>query len=122
MQTFAHISSHEWRFSLGLDERRREALSRDIGFELIIGMIEGQALVASHGCERLPHDHHYRRAIVTLKLNSHTTDLFYNSASGYRAQYYQAIQTGERANTYAVQQLWSTIKDLYERPTSALST
>jgi hypothetical protein len=42
MQTFAHISSHEWLFSLGLDERGREALSRDIGFEQIIGMIKGR--------------------------------------------------------------------------------
>jgi hypothetical protein len=32
-------------------------------------------------------------------------DLFHNAATGYRAQYYQSVRTGEAANRYAVHQL-----------------
>ena len=54
----------------------------------------------------------YYRAEVTLKLNAATVDLFHNSATGYRAQYYKGVRNGELANKYAVHRLIPVIVGL----------
>ena len=48
----------------------------------------------------------------TLKVDRSTVDLFHNSWSGYRAQYYRGVRIGERANDYALKKLTPRIKEL----------
>jgi|SRR4051812_48243125 hypothetical protein len=47
----------------------------------------------------------YFRVVVTLRERATALDLFYNGASGYRAQYYQAAELGTLANRFALDRL-----------------
>src|SRR5262249_44028914 len=47
----------------------------------------------------------YFRAVLTLRVRATALDLFYNSVSGYRAQYYQAADLGTVANRFALDRL-----------------
>ena len=56
-------------------------------------------------CERSRCIPGFFRAVVTLRVRALALDLFYNGASGYRAQYYHAPELGTAANRFAIDQL-----------------
>lgn len=108
---FVRISEEEWCLTRGIDQRRRQRLLRDTTFEGIVDRITENATISFHKRERFDSQQIYR-VLITLEMDAAIVDLFYNSVSGYRAQYYYSVENGERANDYAVKRLTPRIKEL----------
>ena len=78
----------------------------------IVRSIAKQASVLTHKRKGIRDFRGYYRAEVTLQMPAQTVDLFHNSAAGYRAQYYSSAETGEKANEYAVRQLFKRVMQI----------
>jgi len=115
---FNRVPDSEWILSDTLDNARRQRLLSGMTFEQIVCVIFGSLQIEKCICE--PHSSQAgSRIVVTLKMDASTVDLFHNSASGYRAQYYCGVRKGEKANRYAVTELFSRVMELIaEEPNS----
>lgn len=109
--SFACISKDSWSLASGIDHRRRLRLLHGSTFEKIVGCIAETTTLSLCKREKLDSRRLYR-VVIILKMNSAMVDLFYNSAYGYRAQYYHNVKNGERANNYAIKKLTPRIKEL----------
>jgi len=102
---FAILPEHIWILTEAVSgARRQELLSTP--FEAIVGEI------ASRGTPGKPKfrsnlnpifDHRpgsLKRYCVEIRLSCNVVDLFHNGAGGYRAQFYESIELGEKANDY----------------------
>src|SRR5688572_33286648 len=103
--TFQRISSREWILGPYISSERRRQLLRGPTFHNIVRRICKTVRIVAHKRRNIDYHRSYYRAEVTLRLNAATVDLFHNSATGYRAQYYKAVRNGELANEYAVHKL-----------------
>jgi hypothetical protein len=108
---FARISLSEWCLDECLVKDRKDKLCHCISFEQIIARVAREAIVHNHMRNRACSHPQYFRALVTLKVGPSTVDLFHNSASGYRAQYYRSIDSGRCANWYALKNLLPRLKE-----------
>lgn len=81
-------------------------------FEQIVSLVYGGANISKYGRERHRSKKNFYRVVVTLEMGSDVVDRFHNSASGYRAQYYCGVRTGEKANRYAVKTLLPRVIEL----------
>lgn len=116
MTDFARIGADEWR--LDVPSPRLEHLASST-FEDIVQLISAQMALGpvnrGHQCQQSregPRDC-YRPEII-LVVAPLTVDLFHNSASGYRAQYYAGVSIGERANRWALDSLLPRILALLD--------
>ena len=112
MHPFSRVSPADWRITETMAPRRREALLTGPSFTEIIEEVVGAAELLYHARERCRSDKNYFRFVAIIKCAGSHVDLFHNSASGYRAQYYAAESIGISANVYAVQHLCRQLFDL----------
>lgn len=99
---FVHVSDAEWMLSQQLSPGRRRRLRDSAPYEQLVDGLSRQMAVAKVARERSRDVPGYFRAVVTLRVRAASLDLFYNAASGYRAQYYQAAELGTLANRFAL--------------------
>src|SRR3954470_314766 len=102
---FVRVSESDWMLSRQLAPGRRRKLLQAPQYEqLINGLIQRMSLVkvAREKSRDVPG---YFRAVVTIRVRATALDLFYNAASGYRAQYFQAADLGTLANRFALDRL-----------------
>ena len=109
---FKRIGKEIWHLASAVDEPRRHRLLSGMRFDQIVCRILGSARLAAyvqevHCCKK-----DFCRAVIRLEMESELVDLFHNSASGYRAQYYYGVRAGEQANQYAVKTLVPHIMEL----------
>ncbi len=109
---FVCISSSLWSLNGDITKLRKTRLVSGIKFEEIVERILKRATVDSHRREKLRSNPKYFRVVVKLKVDSETVDMFHNSTCGYRAQYYHSVNTGERANEYAMKSLTPRVTEL----------
>jgi len=113
--SFKRIPSKDWRISSAIDGRRRRELLRGRSFANIVKAIAKHATVLTHKRARIDASPEYYRAEVTLHVKAMMVDLFHNSCTGYRAQYYHSAKTGEVANRYALSKLGPRVIDLLSK-------
>lgn len=102
---FVRVTETKWKLSDQLSPRRRERLLNSPRYEqLVDNLLRGMA-VSNVKREKSRDVLGYFRAVVTLQVHPKFLDLFYNSACGYRAQYYHAPKLGSRANRFALDRL-----------------
>jgi hypothetical protein len=102
---FVRICENEWKLSQQLPPTRRERLKNSPPYgQIVDGLVRPIALVrvARERSRGVPG--HFR-AVIRLRVRATAFDLFYNSASGYRAQYYHAADLGTLANRFALDRL-----------------
>jgi hypothetical protein len=109
---FARVSEDEWLLDDGIDNDQKMRLLRGTTFERIVDRIVEEGTVASHKREKAKSKPNFFRIVLTLEVDALTVDLFHNSVSGYRAQYYKNSRNGERANEFALRKLAPRIKEL----------
>ena len=102
---FVRVPSRDWCLDQAISGRRRQQLLRGRTFTNIVKDIAKHATILMHKRTRIKRHPEYYRADITLQLKANIVDLFHNSASGYRAQYYYSTKIGEVANRYALTQL-----------------
>lgn len=102
----------KWDLNDKISRRRRRRLLCGLGFVDIVQSIAKQASVLTHKRKMIRDFRGYYRAEVTLEMPAEIVDLFHNSATGYRAQYYSSVKTSEMANRYAVRQLSKRVMQL----------
>jgi hypothetical protein len=107
---FVCVPKDEWRLAPSIGGARRQRLLGGTPFEEIIDSIARRARIVFHKRSRSKRRTDFYRVEMIMKLNRRTVDLFHNSQCGYRAQYYNHIDTGESANRYAIQQILHTLK------------
>lgn len=106
---FVRVSESEWNLSQQLaPNRRRQLLDAPPYEQLVEGLMRQMSLVKV-ARERSRDTPGYFRAVVILRVCATALDLFYNGASGYRAQYYQAADLGTFANRFALDRLLPAI-------------
>jgi hypothetical protein len=99
--SFARIAETEWLLHQRIKGKRRRFLVNSPPFEEILRGISTSACLVSYKRER--HDvENWFRAKFTFRTDPLLVDLFHNSSTGYRAQFYRNAKTGERANSHAV--------------------
>lgn len=114
--SFVCISNDKWIVSAEIGTSRKKKLTSGISFEEILERILERATVNNHQREKLRSNPEYYRIVVELKVCSETVDMFHNSMCGYRAQYFDSVNTGERANKYVMELLTPRVtKLLYGR-------
>jgi hypothetical protein len=110
---FACVSQSQWLLSARIDDAWRQKLLKRTTFEAIVDRIVATAALVHHKRARVRDDDPtYYRVEVTLNLEQETACLFHNSRCGYRAQYYDNTETGERANRFALSQIVPRLKNL----------
>lgn len=109
---FARVSEGEWLLGDGVDNDQRARLLSGTTFERVVDRIVEEGTLVFHKREKSCSERQYFRALLILKVDPSTVDLFHNSVSGYRAQYYDGVKNGERANAYALRRLTPRIKEL----------
>ena len=111
-QCFAQIPADEWRLAESVTNERRTELCAGVDFGEIVDRIVKDATLLRHRRQRCPIAPQFFRALVTLKVDPSTVDLFHNSDGGYRAQYYRSAKDGDCANAYALKVLIPRIEQL----------
>jgi hypothetical protein len=112
---FDVIGPEIWKLRADLSVGRRDLLLHGPSFETIVGTMADELKVVAVSRNRASANRSFFRATITLRLGSSTVDLFHNSATGYRAQYYSSPEAGERANMYVVNTLATRIIKMLER-------
>lgn len=102
---FTRLSSVTWKISERVALPRRAVLLQSPPYAQLVQELVAQSKLDKVARERSRDAPDFFRAVVTLEVSSSVLDLFYNSASGYRAQYYEDAALGARANRYALDRL-----------------
>ncbi len=106
MIRFVHVSPGIWQLTGDMSQ-----LSSP-GYERIIHRVAREVDVAGYRRQRAQRKAKCFRACVKLKCGAETISLFHNSRSGYRAQYYSSVASGEKANRFALAVLVPRIGEL----------
>jgi hypothetical protein len=102
---YTRVAPRLWHLSPNIPSRRRRRLLFGPTFEQICERLVQEARVVKHGREESRIRPGFFRLWVRVRVHPHALDLFHNSSSGYRAQYYQSRSLGERANAFALRKL-----------------
>jgi len=106
MIRFVHVSPGIWQLTGDMSQ-----LSSP-GYERIIHRVAREVDVAGYRRQRAQRKAKCFRACVKLKCGAETISLFHNSRSGYRAQYYSSVASGEKANRFALAVLVPRVGEL----------
>jgi hypothetical protein len=107
--TFIRVSEDYWNLSRQLTSRRRSRLLLAPDYEQVVGGLTSQMSLAKVAREKSRDAPGYFRAVVTIRVRATALDIFYNGASGYRAQYFHAAELGTLANRFAIDRLLPAI-------------
>jgi hypothetical protein len=112
---FAILPEHTWILTEAVSGVRRQALL-STPYEDIVANIVSRANVgklrAEHNKKPML-DHPLRllkRYRVEIRLPCNIVDLFHNGAGGYRAQFYESIRLGEKANDFCRNNILALLK------------
>lgn len=109
---FVRIGDAEWKLSDILDlQRRRWLLDSPTYEQLVDNILRGLSCVEVKR-ERSTERPSCYRAVVTLHVDAAALDQFHSSASGYRAQYYESVALGCKANRFALDTFLPRVKQL----------
>jgi hypothetical protein len=108
---FVLIEPSIWRLSNRLDAGRKSRLLAIPFLEIVDRLVASVRWTRCHPQPLRTRDG-YTRAELELKFPTDLADLFHNGAGGYRAQYYEDMELGERANRHAIEALFAKLKQL----------
>ena len=112
----ARIPSDRWRVSALVRRPRAAWLNSSPDFTAIIEQLLNGLAGVKLKKEPCKKDPGHFRLLATLSFhNINLVDAFHNSSSGYRAQYLESTEIGERANAFAVDRFKTAIIDRFER-------
>jgi hypothetical protein len=106
---FGRAPRDKWLLCNSIADKRRTLLLDPPKFEKIIQRICDEMQVVDHRRERHKTDARFYRFSARLECDSRSVDLFFNSSTGYRAQYYLDPSTGEKANKYACSEIAAVV-------------
>lgn len=109
MSKFGSASESEWVLDRTIDGGRRSRLLQSPPFECIVTELLDNAQITKIGRQRAPDGQLGQRCSVVLEANPEMLDTFFNSASGYRAQYLLDPEQGNRANRFVLDKALPTI-------------
>jgi hypothetical protein len=112
-------SQSEWSFG-DLGEGRSRNLENAPSFNEIVRMLRQafQACVADGHALASEPANSGRRAVIQFRVNPELYDAFFNSRTGYRAQYWRSTEHGVSENAYLVGNLLAVLCDVPQWPHS----
>lgn len=126
---FDRVPAADWCLKIR-DGHRKQMLLNGPGYEEIVQQIVQLSTLAclkreslkccrrkrNCPCQKRMHKKEdcpkFFRVLVVLKVDASTVDLFHNSSSGYRAQFYSSKDRGDDANRYLIGELIPKIQEL----------
>ena len=105
MVSFISLPTGTWQLHLLADGNRRRRLRRSYAYPQLVARLAARSEVLQAIVRPADTDRRALRVEAILRVEASDLDLFFNSASGYRAQYYQAEDLGNAANRLAMDAL-----------------
>jgi hypothetical protein len=102
MRGFARFEGDVWRLDPSVEPGRRKWLLLAPPFERLAADMLREAKVEAIRWERSKEDSRGRRFVVVIRVDPARLDLFFNSSSGYRAQFLAGPQIGRRADRHVL--------------------
>jgi hypothetical protein len=106
---FIRAPKEEWLFAKDLPVGRKHRLRNAQAYEEIVKAIvkelESVSLSLETPSEQVARESGVARPLIKLRVARSLVDLFHNSSSGYRAQFWHDVELGEAANRYAIEKL-----------------
>jgi hypothetical protein len=106
---YASLPESDWPLGQAVDEVRRKRLVQPQEFKSIVRTMLSQIEVLKAYGQPAPKNQAGRRSVAMLRTDPNALDIFFNSASGYRAQYLHDPALGEDANRYVIQTIFGEI-------------
>ncbi len=105
MVSFASLPADTWQLHLLDDRRRRVQLGSSSIYPKLVTRLASRSKVLQAVVRPADTEPRALRLEAVLRVEVRDLDLFFNSRSGYRAQYYEAEELGDAANRLAVDAL-----------------
>ena len=102
MSGFDRASRYAWILSDSVKGWRRRRLLRPVSIEGIVENLRRNSRVECVRRERASGGQAGHRSVVVLRATARVLDQFFNSCSGYRAQYLVRPTLGNKANRYVI--------------------
>jgi hypothetical protein len=121
MSRFARVDADVWRLDQSVEPERRRCLLHAPPFEGLVDAMMSDAKLEAIQWERVPKKDGQRepgrRFIIKVRVRPGRLDRFFNSSSGYRAQFLVGVRLGGRADRYvrdaAMRELASQLEAYY---------
>lgn len=110
--TWGRVEPGEWVLSQGVGGARLRRLLCAPEFPKVVRRLLSGARVQGVVRERLGSARDCARVVVCLAVGREILDLFHNSSSGYRAQYYRGPACGDAANDFVLEMLGAQVPAL----------
>ena len=107
---FASVAKDEWALAAHTPNRCRALLHQASTFESVVRQLCASIRVVQVRRNRAKTAAGYFRASVRVRVLRRSCTVFHSARSGYRAQYYDSVANGERANAFAVSALVAAIR------------
>lgn len=118
MSQFDCLTSDEWQLAQVVDDDRRQRLLYPSDFEDIVYKMLGQLELLRLAAEPAPKNQRGHRVSAQLRSEKTAVDLFFNSSSGYRAQYLRDADLGKKANRFVIDELIRVLSRAVCEPTT----
>jgi len=109
MSEFECLSAGSWALGPTVEAKRRARLLQSPAFESLVEELNHTFQIERVQYQWAPGNQLGHRCIVILRAASEVLDRFFNSASGYRAQYLAHPNTGDRANRLVIDTLHTKV-------------
>ena len=107
--------NHAWKLSYQIPAVRRDYLLDQIRFEAIVESIASGTIFAKKPCKGKSDEvRDCLRPAWTISVSEKTCDQFFNSVSGYRANYLRSIEAGDAANRVLIGALKDRLLSAYQ--------
>ncbi|MDR5740151.1 hypothetical protein [Caballeronia sp. LZ016] len=104
-QPFECVDPEVWRLNSTVSNERRNWLLAPPSFDGIFELLKHRLTLEQVIKQRATDDKTVSRVVVKLRTSARAIDLFHNSSSGYRAQYYTDVGLGDAANKLVLEEL-----------------
>ncbi len=111
MTQFAFAPDTAWLLDASVERERRERLIRPPPFEDLVEALMSRGIIERVKLERAPANQPGHRCVAVLRVAPDALDVFFNAASGYRAQYFSDPNLGQKSNCYVAEKIIPKVLD-----------
>lgn len=95
-----------WQYSSAVDQARQNRLLAVSSFYDVVDQIEKELTILCYHTQHCDDAYGYARSVFCIRVPEEVFDIFFNSPSGYRANYFSSPSLGLQQNHFLIQRLF----------------